>query len=653
MMDSSQETINDLRSGRSKFVMKLLDAVARLRLAVCYQYDNLKEGEIRLLRILPSSGNDTLRCRMLQGPIDKLPEFNTLSYTWVESPGDETQQVVLTEKIFLNRRPYPIAPNLLSALRYYRQNYAEPLWVDFLCINQVNLAERGKQVSYMRQIYQSASLVLVWLGDEANNSGLAMDFLQRVSEERDTAASVAYVVGSMIRGDHLEQWKALDHFWKRRYWRRTWIMQEQAFSKQIDMACGQRRLEWEVLYRFVDAVQCGINSGEMDDGRSMIKRREFSLCVRVLRHLLTLRRLREQTAQGRPLGLLDALHSTHRAMASDARDKIYGILAFVKDASILVPGPDYTCPVQTVFIYLVLTCIHHYKKLDILAQANPPHKLAELPSWAPDWSATERTSLLNRHYSYFRAAGHTAAAVQVALRDKVLVCEGIFVDTLDGLGHSMSDTSGNAQGCHAHNATSIYSNDEATFSAIWRSLIGDAAYPDPKFSKASPRVMGRVFAQKCKISEKVLLVKDRPQRESEEEIHPANNTFILWYQKNRRLRIAGRSIRKWAIAHFEPDQDDDTDKMQKYAFEQWMMKWMYRRKLITTETGYIGLAPVFSSRGDKVCVLFGCSTPVILRPLPDGYYQFVGECYVHGLMHGEAIAMLNKKSLFKQEFALR
>jgi hypothetical protein len=41
-----------------------------------------------------------------------------------------------------------------------------------------------------------------------------------------------------------------------------------------------------------------------------------------------------------------------------------------------------------------------------------------------------------------------------------------------------------------------------------------------------------------------------------------------------------------------------------------------------------------------------------LRPLAKGGYSFVGECYVHGIMEGEAIAMLENEQLVKQEFAL-
>lgn len=49
-----------------------------------------------------------------------------------------------------------------------------------------------------------------------------------------------------------------------------------------------------------------------------------------------------------------------------------------------------------------------------------------------------------------------------------------------------------------------------------------------------------------------------------------------------------------------------------------------------------GLGPIDSAPGDVVCVLFGCPLPILLRPL-DKQYSLLGEVYVPGLMHGEAI----------------
>jgi hypothetical protein len=61
------------------------------------------------------------------------------------------------------------------------------------------------------------------------------------------------------------------------------------------------------------------------------------------------------------------------------------------------------------------------------------------------------------------------------------------------------------------------------------------------------------------------------------------------------------------------------------------------RQLFGTEKGYIGIGDITLEIGDLVCVLIGGKTPFILRPVVGGKYRFIGECYVHGIMFGEAL----------------
>ena len=76
-------------------------------------------------------------------------------------------------------------------------------------------------------------------------------------------------------------------------------------------------------------------------------------------------------------------------------------------------------------------------------------------------------------------------------------------------------------------------------------------------------------------------------------------------------------------------------------FLQRVQSVIWNRKFLVTENkDWIGLAPMASRIGDVVCILYGCSVPVVLRPDADGWnwWQLVGECYVLGMMDGEAIA---------------
>jgi hypothetical protein len=60
------------------------------------------------------------------------------------------------------------------------------------------------------------------------------------------------------------------------------------------------------------------------------------------------------------------------------------------------------------------------------------------------------------------------------------------------------------------------------------------------------------------------------------------------------------------------------------------------RRLITTMTGFLGLAPEETQNGDVVAVLYGCNFPVVLRRSGSAF-QYIVECYIDDLMDGEAI----------------
>ncbi|KAF2237705.1 HET-domain-containing protein [Viridothelium virens] len=108
--------------------------------------------------------------------------------------------------------------------------------------------------------------------------------------------------------------------------------------------------------------------------------------------------------------------------------------------------------------------------------------------------------------------------------------------------------------------------------------------------------------------------------------------------------------------------------------------WSRRLILLGEQEDSLGLAPRTAKKGDEICILFGCSVPVVLRKYIDGvparkyrkndsnrgknesrvdrnepevYYEFIGECYVHGMMDGEAFEVRKVDKSRHQEFELR
>jgi hypothetical protein len=82
---------------------------------------------------------------------------------------------------------------------------------------------------------------------------------------------------------------------------------------------------------------------------------------------------------------------------------------------------------------------------------------------------------------------------------------------------------------------------------------------------------------------------------------------------------------------------------------RWAASASEGRIFARTGKGYHVLGPAALETGDVVCVLFGGKVPFCLRPM-GRRYLLVGECYVHGLMKGEAIGMLTRDELREKRF---
>jgi hypothetical protein len=101
-------------------------------------------------------------------------------------------------------------------------------------------------------------------------------------------------------------------------------------------------------------------------------------------------------------------------------------------------------------------------------------------------------------------------------------------------------------------------------------------------------------------------------------------------------------------------------------YEQAVSFLLGTRSIFSTTKGYLGLGPKGISQKDEVVVFEGAQTPFMLRRIgviapeassaPESVqntytiYRVVGECYLHGRMHGDA--MDKERDLELQEFVL-
>lgn len=222
-----------------------------------FEYTPLEApGHIRLLRVLPGVENDQLRCECVVHDLEHDPDFTAISYTW----GDP----ILDQLVLINDREYyttSSAKEVLLALRYC--NAVRTVWVDAICIDQHNLAEKTIQVQMMGQIYAHASKTVVWLGGATVDSTLAMEFISLL---RDTLAGVSNVSdlteSLLLRKSGTThgspEWLALGNLLARPYWRRVWVwvpFRSRPFSRLIALCRSYKKLPSLQTCRYVAVIR--------------------------------------------------------------------------------------------------------------------------------------------------------------------------------------------------------------------------------------------------------------------------------------------------------------------------------------------------------------------------------------------------------------
>lgn len=188
----------------------------------------------------------------------------------------------------VNGQIMKITANLKAALLALRKHDEErTMWIDALSINQEDVQERNVQVPRIPTIYQRAFRTIAWLGDADETALQAMDVLESLGGTKahmDTLElpepmiwcgpqyDYGYGVGQEVEKavfqeklEHSEKqplidlpdlserdWEALQSFIDRRpYWRRLWIIQEIANSREVIFQCGSRRMGIETFEYFL------------------------------------------------------------------------------------------------------------------------------------------------------------------------------------------------------------------------------------------------------------------------------------------------------------------------------------------------------------------------------------------------------------------
>lgn len=596
----------------------------------------LDQSSIRLLEVLPGELGDDIKCKLQTTPIQSPLPYDALSYVWDGGEYDIT----------CDGRPFKIKSNLADAIRRIRHPTSSRLiWADAICINQEDDEEKNAQVMVMKTIYENSHQVLIWLGkDEDSNAEVAISLFVKAYRHAKNESGCNEPRPSQIRVEPPSwdrntdwgfpsrddaQWKALIDFINRRWFKRVWIIQEASFTEKAVMLIGFTGLKIAFLRVCV--------------GTLWLTLKGYRMMLRDLNsfdNILFIWRSRAPRTQP----LLNLLLSVRNFSSTKPHDKVYALLGLSDEGQNLDAYPrlqvnykrkDFHDVYRDTVRHLIENpnpnsgVNRHLGVLNLVQNLEPTQTVdLQKSSWVPAWDASGQSWLLAWQtwaQQNFYASKSMDASLRLSSDDKILVLKGLVVDKIAFKSMALARVGNNSKEMWAaiiHLWTVVQESGE----------LG-AKYADLEDS----------FARTLTVSEPV----DRFLRDP--IIFNKHDLAAYWLIcETIATQIGEQDSSLQGGARIRP-QAKASSKERGNAFGRTVCR---RRSFFTTESGFMGIGMEAIREGDQVCVLFGGITPFILRK-QDETHILIGECYVEGLMKGEAIDLLQSGQLMDEEFRLK
>lgn len=343
--------------------------------------------------------------------LENAPEYEAVSYTW-GCPD-------LIRKVLVGSRFMTVTENCYQTLCRLQprctasvgQCTAHPrsLWIDAICIDQVSIEERNKQVRLMSTIYTQAREVLLWAG--SLNKGLEEPhLLENASEET-------------AKPSKLLEWI------NKPYFDRMWPVQEVALSRSCLILVGEdHSIDLETLIDNPQLVVDGMEvCGNLYPVLDAIERR-----MRLHRRLwVEFRHVHKGrgVAPTNPPRISQVLLDTRSLKASEPRDKIFALQGMFEALSIRMSAPDYTKSVEDIYSEAAIAAINYDQDLAILGGLDSD-KSIQLPSWVPDFSIGHRSNNIT-NYIYGDATRGSNVHFNIEFADRTLSLRGQPLDVVD------------------------------------------------------------------------------------------------------------------------------------------------------------------------------------------------------------------------------
>ena len=600
-----------------------------------YVYKSLptSPATIRLIKIHneTSSFDDPINCEIHHVSLDAASGYGYtgLSYVWGEPIFDQT--------IHCDGCVIKVTSHLHEAIRSLRSRRVSWVWIDAICIDQSNIAERNAQVSIMGRIFKQTKMTFAYLGEMGEDgeqvAGLIirLAFLNSLLQGRswgelqllkDTdsdelvleAALQNYPYASEHDRTWFSQWRhycmtifelretisreeagrvlqvlglpaANSRLWSRSgdlvanspWFKRGWVMQEAMLSPYIRFLFGGGTVDLEDIAhssRFSSAS--GLNYVGIE------RSGPFGYMPGVL---MTFR------DKERPRELMQLLRIFRECKTSDPRDKIYSLLGVAEDLDSAAPKPDYHQSEEDVFSSYARYLIQHQHQanLDILIDAGIARgSTRRAGTWVPRWDKSLQYPSISFGPVCHNTSGSTRSAFSFGDPSSLLV-RAVIHDQVSDFMAGMSV-------------------DESWYT--WERKTSDWVQDSPGFSAESyaKALVMDFFGHGMKFYQ------NKPATE------------FLSFNDLREHALAGRHLVTEGRLYMQISENF----LPTHAF-------------VLTHKGNMGWVPRGTEPGDLICIVFGVRMPLVVRAIEHGKYILIGAAYIEGIMQGEVFEGTNVK----------
>ncbi|KAK5032098.1 hypothetical protein LTS07_004720 [Exophiala sideris] len=580
--------------------------------------------------------------------LDSSRVYYALSYTWGSEPATQPVRVQDSEM--------RVSPNLYDALKKLRAGGYTPVWIDGLCIAQEDDDERASQVMLMQDIYGTAKLVVIDLGDNSGHDfGQMLWKLASFSEnykrsddslvtynfdERDNHSQHLLKYGLPEEGD--PSWGTMRSFLESPWFTRTWVLQEAVLAKDLVVYWGMNRIERTIFFHFLIMVM-SFNLSRFMPASVEAPKNVGTLTRTIGRGYL----IQDYWVAWHVPGLeykekpslLQLAINNRGAHCSDPRDHISALLGLTCSTALSDLRPNYKETVCQTYMRAARYFVKCGEAVGLLHRAITPQRIRNLPSWVPEWDAPQGDYdqvlsglRFHQHVSkVFRTGGTGSSTMRVEEGGYTLFIKGLLFDTVSVLGPAsrIGDKTGRTDlmieveelGALLRTLNQGYPGDEDIADVWWRACVCDLHYSQDRKAPAEYSKLfnlSRLFHHSEAASNDLDLgthndllmqvLSDLPDSHLSMTHEGAETLYTRLYTSTTEYRAA-------------------------------CLEYLLRSRNCLTSKGYICRAPRGVEEGDFVAVFEGVEVPFLLRPVGRDQYRLMGNCYCHGIMYGEALDM--------------